>query len=449
MIKPYKSMIHYRTVLLLVFIGLIWSPISAQDDAEATEQAPPPQVGVLRQTDGVSDGYVLFSPIPSNIAYLIDNDGRLVHQWQTEFPILSPYLLENGDLLATTTLPSEGQFPAGRTGRIVRLNWDGDVIWQYELEEQSNEQIHHDIDVMPNGHILMSIWEAVSYDDLATYGIDTTALEPDSTLYYDKIVEIDPASNETIWEWRMLDHTVQSFDESRDNFGVIAANPHLIDLNYNERTANTRDRSHINAIDYDAEHNHIIISAHFQSEIWVIDYNTGDLIYRWGNPQVYDRGLPDNQQLFGQHNPTWLDNGNILIFNNGHADLRPYSSVIEITPPRNAQGGYDLLDGAAYAPFEPTWEYAPNDADEFYARNLSGAHRLMNGNTFITDGPNGRFVEIDADGMVVWEYLSPFWSNNENPRPVSIFRATRYPANYLAFEGRDLIAGNVLPYRIR
>ena len=68
MIKPYKSMIHYRTVLLLVFIGLIWSPISAQDDAEATEQAPPPQVGVLRQTDGVSDGYVLFSPIPSNIA---------------------------------------------------------------------------------------------------------------------------------------------------------------------------------------------------------------------------------------------------------------------------------------------------------------------------------------------------------------------------------------------
>ncbi len=45
--------------------------------------APPPAMprGLVHAKPGVSEGYVLFSPIPSSEIYLIDNAARVVHTW--------------------------------------------------------------------------------------------------------------------------------------------------------------------------------------------------------------------------------------------------------------------------------------------------------------------------------------------------------------------------------
>jgi hypothetical protein len=55
-------------------------------------------------------------------------------------------------------------------------------------------------------------------------------------------------------------------------------------------------------------------------------------LWRWGNPQVYEQGSAQDQQLFRQHDAKWvnddyLDAGKISVFNNDGGGTATASSV--------------------------------------------------------------------------------------------------------------------------
>lgn len=58
-------------------------------------------VGLMLNTSNTYPGYTLFSPKQNAMTYLIDNEGRIVHEWTASkySPGQSSYLLENGHLL--------------------------------------------------------------------------------------------------------------------------------------------------------------------------------------------------------------------------------------------------------------------------------------------------------------------------------------------------------------
>lgn len=424
-----------RHFLLLCYF-LILIPVQAQDDT--------PLFGTVLNTEQVSEGYILFSPIQTNIAYLINNEGRVINQWQSDYRMLSVYLLENGHLLTSVVVPNNA-FPVGGTGRVEEYDWEGNLVWSFDYNTPE-QRLHHDIERLPNGNILMSAWERISPDDFISLGLHPENFpEEGDPLYYDYLIEVNPLTNDIVWEWRFLDHIVQNHDLTLSNYGQPADYPHLIDINFSNLTANVLDRTHINAISYNPDLEQIMVSSHFHSELWIIDHNSGDLLYRWGNPEAYRRGTASDRQLFFQHHPHWLDNGNILIFNNGAQPNREFSTVIEIDPPLLDDGTYHIADNTAYAPTEPIWEYRANPADNFFARNVSGAQRLGNGNTFITDGTNGRLFEITASGEIVWEYLNPVFTDEAFNFRAAIFRATRYHPDYPAFVGRELVPQDIIP----
>ena len=61
------------------------------------------------------------------------------------------------------------------------------------------------------------------------------------------------------------------------------------------------------------------------------------------------------------------------------------------------------------------WSYT---APTFFAQNISGTQRLPNGNTLVTEGPDGWLFEVTKDGMIVWEYVfrySPRVSGRRTP----------------------------------
>ena len=158
---------------------------------------------------------------------------------------------------------------------------------------------------------------------------------------------MDPRTNQIVWQWDVWDHLVQEHDTSKENYGNISESQGKIDINYASETGGN-SWMHMNAIDYNEELDQIIVSIPAYNEIWIIDHTTttqqaatssgglsgkgGDLMYRWGNPNTYQKGDVVPQSLYFQHNVSWVDDfisvsnpyyGKISVFNN---PLRKFTS---------------------------------------------------------------------------------------------------------------------------
>jgi hypothetical protein len=396
-----------------------------------------------------SDGYTLFSPRRSKKTYLIDIHGNVVHTWESRYPSPnSAYLLKDGSLLRPAVKERNRVFAqAGGSGIVQKLGWIGDLLWEFEYSSDQ-VQLHHDIEPLPCGNVLMIAWEYKSAEEAITAGRDPVLLE--DGLWPDHIIEVDPGTDAIVWEWHVWDHLIQDQFPDKENYGVVADHPELLDINHSQGKVLT-DMNHINAIDYHPELDLILLSVHKTNEVWIIDHSTttaeaaghsggksgmgGDIMYRWGNPQVYHTGDADDRQLFLQHDARWIPEGlegagNILIFNNGHRRVRPFSSVVEIVPRVNLDASYAAVPGDAFGPSEPLWIYTAENPEDFYATNISGAQRLPNGNTLICDGPGGTIFEVTRDGEVVWMYVNPFAGHGPRGEQYQVFRAHRYAPDY-------------------
>ena len=428
----------------------------------ASVESNTPPIGLLQNDPASFDGYTFFSPILYGETYLIDNNGDVVKSWDTG-PGLSPYLLEDGSVIHAADIVDNPVFPwGGGTGGVQRYDWDGTLLWEYTYSGP-DYHAHHDIEVLPNGNVLMIAWERKTAAEAVAAGRDPSLLSEDE-LHPLRLIEVEPVGatgGNIVWQWDAWDHMIQDFDATKANFGVVADHPELLDLNYASNIG--PDWHHTNAVDYNADLDQIVVSVHHFGELWVIDHSTttaeaashsggdsgqgGDLLYRWGNPQVYDAGDAGDQQLFRQHDAQWIESGlagegNILIYNNGPG--RPagnYSSIEEIVPPVDGSGSYALVPGEAYGPASPVWSYA--DPPNFYSHIISGTQRLPNGNTLIDEGFTGRIFEVTSAGATVWEYRNPVASTGPmmqgDPAQINpVFRAYRFAPDFPAFSGKDL-----------
>ena len=480
MLTPTMSRPSACSAAVLAAIFLVSAPSwSSAQDSESEEV----ERGLVRNEPGAQDGYTLFTPFASSNAYLIDMQGRVVHQWIGDPSIGSPYLMENGDIVYCTTRPGEKEvFTApGADGLIQRRAWDGTLVWEFEYGGEDHLQ-HHDIAITPDGTVLMIAWELRSNEEALAAGRDP-ALLGDRPLWPDHVVEFDPGPDgaELLWEWRVWDHLIQDHDPSKANYGVVAEHPELVDINGDDKRtrisaeemkrlqalgyvhdaeAATRDaRSdwlHINGIDYNAELDQIVLSVPRFHEVWIIDHSTdiaeaagheggrsgrgGDLLYRWGNPRSYRMGSHDDQVLEFQHDARWIPAdcpgaGRLTIFNNG--SQRKFSSVVELLLEPDANGCYPQEEGMPFGPERPHWEYR---GANLFSDFVSGAHRLPNGNTFICEGRHGRLLEVTPAGEVVWEYRNPIRDNSSSPpgAEFGMFRATRIPADHPALRDKVL-----------
>ena len=389
-----------------------------------------------------SPGLTLFQPMASNVTYLVDSAGTVVQSWPAPGnPGLSVYLLDNGNLLRTTAI---GSGPGGGGGgRVAEVSWNNTELWSFTYFT-ANVLHHHDVEYLPNGNVLMLAWEYLTAAEAIANGRDP-ALISGPTFSPDHIIEVEPdglGGANIVWEWHVWDHLVQDFDNTKANFGVVADHPELINLNF--PAVSTNDWNHCNALDYNAEFDQIVISSQQNSEIWVIDHSTttaeaaghtggnsgkgGDLLYRWGNPEAYDRGLPADKQLFGQHDIQWIEDGrpgegNFIVFNNGlNRPAGAYSSVDEFVPPVDAMGNYTLAPGAAYGPAAAIWSYTDPVPTSLYSNIISGTERLANGNTLITPGIFGTIFEVTPAKATVWSYNNPFPAAGSK----WLFRSRRY-----------------------
>ena len=424
-------------------------------------------VGLLyHDSTNAYQGYTLFAPNTTTTTYLIDMNGRVVNQWEGEYgPYLSVYLLENGNLLKSAVVKHPDDSGNSLFGGFQMFDWDNNLIWEYYNNNQ-----HHDIEYLSHTNTVLVITEDThTKADAIANGLDPNIISGDyiRSLSIIEVKQVGLDSTEMVWKWNAWDHLIQYYAQSKLNYGVISEHPELININYNE---NGQDWLHTNSVDYNETLDQIVISNRNTNEIWIIDHSTtteeaashlggnsnmgGDLLYRWGNSAAYNAGTEADRKLFEQHDANWVQSGmvgesNILIFNNGLG--RPdgfYSSIVEIQPPLNPYGLYDLTSGQYFGPADPTWEYTSDPLENFNSPKYGGSQRLENGNTLICNSNSGEFFEVTQGGQIVWRYINPVNTTGIVEQGTldvgsnQVFRCYRYSPDFAGFAGKDLTPGD-------
>lgn len=468
-----------------------------------------------------ASGYTIFSPFRGKNTYLIDMHGEVVHYWpypegwsvpNAEAIEKHARLLEDGTLLRGVV------DKAGRGGmsgaRYQLVNWDGEVTWEYG-DERPEVSPHHDFRMIWNPELeeqtLMYVAStAISHEAAIAAGVDAAGRD-DISSFPDGMVEVDMEGN-VIWEWNIKDHTVQDHNPRLANYGVIADNPGKMDPNFGRGVGG--DWIHINSFDYNAVLGQVIINNSRFMEVYVIDHgatfvpgdpeesialaasDTGDFLFRWGNPCVYDAGdcpssldegqssTNGHQQVYFSHDIQWIRDrevgpeigdlpgaGNLLIFDNGSGRLgQTFSSVLEFNPydgpmqqgryipemesghnPPSGGGMGASLDSADTLSKQIVWSFRPPMANAMFSTYISGAQRLSNGNTLVCSGAHGHFFEVTPDGEVVWEYVNPVGNRTNGDYGIykimtadaggffnSSFKCARYEPDYPGLQGKDL-----------
>jgi len=416
-----------------------------------------PTIGLRFIDSNVTEGYTLFTPESINKVFLINNCGEIINEWEfTERPGATCYLLENGNLLR-----------AGKESIEIR-DWDNNIVWTFLMDSLGLNQ-HHDIEPMPNGNILCVITDLYPASDVVAIGRNPENLDENFKL--DKIIELQPVGTNAanvIWEWKFIDHFIQDFDSSKLNYGNVANHPELIDINFDN--GHNNDYTHVNAIDYNASLDQILISTRHLDEIHIIDHSTtteeakgstggnfnkgGDILWRWGNVEVYKHGTALDQKLYLQHDAKWvedgyLDEGKITVFNNGGDGTDSFSSI-HLLEPKILNNSY-VIENEVFLPLNYEWSWNGLILEEVVKEGKkSGAHALPNGNFIICETSKGQVSEISRNGDVLWVYKNPVGVEVINQFEVSIgnntnlFRAEKYSIGYVGFLGLDLTPKNII-----
>ena len=434
-----------KTVKALTILSLIISALPNKSYAQE------PTVGLILNDSMAAEGYTLLMPFGYKKTFLIDNCGLIVHEWDSEMPALVTYLLPDGRLL--------------RGGPHVEiLNWNSSKSWVYKIFSPEYSR-HHDMEYLPNGNILISIWDILDRDSAVALGIDTTLINPDKQIWDEVIIEVKPTGATTgdiVWEWHASDHSIQDFNSALPNYGKISEHPELININYPQAENGTPDDwLHFNSLDYNHNLNQIMISCHTLSEIYIIDHSTntnqssghiggngnkgGDLLYRWGNPEAYDQGDEADKQSSGQHDAQWIlsgvHEGEILFFNNR---LGTSESSVDIIDPQFNGSFYPTTSDSVYFPESPSLVVRPKD--DFASAFMSSCQLFNETHLISCESLTGRVTEYDLeDDRLLWEYVLPITSDSivsqgSNHGKNWMFRAKKFAPNYSGFTGKTLTA---------
>ena len=369
-------------------------------------------------------GYTLFTHLPhadapeANVAPgqvdLLDMNGHPVHSWKTPYPVWYPRLQPDGNLVVMLrcTRPIEGRpgfgdyEMGGGTGMLMELDWNSNILF-----EHFDPAMHHDFRKLDNGNYIYVGWEKVP-SELAgkVRGGQKGTEHKDGSMFGDYYREVNSAG-QTVWEWSGIDH----FDPDIDIIGPVHRR--------NEWT-------HVNDVDVMPDGN-ILSDGRYTDGAFIIDRDSGDIIWRWGNVAYLDKetsqiefhSTADPKTMGGPHDghiiaPGLPGAGHMLIYDNG---MYTYSS-------RALEVNIDTGD--------VVW-HSRNDSDPpeyvngrvHFSPYISGVDRMPNGNTLICCGANGVVFELTPEREIVWQFVraEPDYEGNQY---WGIFRAYRYTPDY-------------------
>lgn len=315
-------------------------------------------------------------------AILMDMKGNQLHSWryditkvwEKKYDPLVPehqfwrrvHLLENGDLLAIF----EGY-------GLIKLDKDSNLIWSYA------KKAHHDLYIMPDGKIFVLTREA---NLIPKYNQTEMILEDFISILSPNGEEIRRVSLLKCMENSKFAPLLDTIAKKGDIFHTNTIE--VLDGRLAHRSPAFK-------------RGNVLVSILVLDFIAVVDMENESMV--WGMSGPWKR----------QHQPTVLDNGSMLIFDNNTGGERQ-SRVLEFDPFSN----------------EIHWEYPGTTGSSFYSADCGSSQRLGNGNTLISDTNAGRAFEVTPEKTIAWEFYNPKRAGKNNELIASLFEMIRISPGY-------------------
>lgn len=240
----------------------------------------------------------------------------------------------------------------------------------------------HEFAIQQDGSYYMLGLSSTSQDMSASGGSKSARIQGG-------VIQSFDSSGNLVFEWRGIDHYKVTDD-------IIPGDLLIQNIDF----------EHANSIDVDADGNYLLSNRNL-SEITKINAQNGAIMWRFGGKNNQFKLIGDTLGISCQHFARYVDNGDILMFDNGVYHANPESRAVQ----------YRLDTIAMTATL--TWQYHHNPP--LFADVMGDAERLDNGNTFIGWGDNftESATEVDSNGNVVYEAQLPGSDNS--------YRALKYP----------------------
>jgi hypothetical protein len=321
------------------------------------------------------NGVNIYNSEVSSGGLLLDMQGRIIHTFvdkreqRGRWKLIEPY---QNDLLLVLAVDERA---------IFMMDWDSNVKWVRQM------LFHHDLAVADNGDIY-----AIMDRKRSAPSYSQNELIVDNALV---ILTKDGNIKKEISLAKMV--------AQHKSLLYAAKNQRKKQYIYHKDAWDVFHTNTLEIIDRDVAYGpnkmfkkgQVIFCVRHFDIIGVIDIEKEEIVWAWGLGQ-----------LDYPHHPSLLENGNILIFDNGN--FRRYSRVIELNPATN----------------KIEWEYKADPLPSFYSPSRGSAQRLPNGNTLITESDRGRVFEVTRDGKIVWEFYTHEIDTRKNKR-ATIYRMMR------------------------
>ena len=311
----------------------------------------------------------------------IDRKGQPV--WYYPYESTNP---DKDPLFRNLRLTNDGTITCLDDSSCYEYAIDGKLLWKApddgKISGDSKEHYHHDFKKLADGTYLTAGWKYEYEPNLYNPAIRCQ-------VRYNTLIQYD-ATGKIIWSWNEKDHV-----DRETIFGVYQPSDSLI--------AGT----HMNAFDYDAKENTIVMSCRHNSSIVKIDKKTGKVIYQIG---VYDnrkKSLGFAPLFLHQHGMAILPDHQLLIYdNNSSDDANRGISYPKITI---------LKEPSKNLPAYIAWQYECR-SDRF-PKGILGkggyAMPLPNGNILACMGGANFVCEITPQKEIVWQsFFEKYDSNN-------------------------------------
>jgi hypothetical protein len=362
-----------ETMRALEAIGYAGASIEAEDHA--------PRGVTVYDRARACEGLNLLVSGHAPEAFLYDMSGELLHTWRLPFEAAYPGRFPDSKSLPgawrrARVEPNGDLFAIFEGVGLIKIDVNSELLWAY------GGRAHHELDIAPDGlihvltrkAILLPRWmakEPILEDYVTVLDADGRELSSVSLLECAKNSAY-PEVFEAVYKGGDIFHTnsLQILDgRHAGRLEAFAAGDLLISI---------RELNRLAVVDLEAQRMSWSLAGSWRS----------------------------------QHEPTLLEGGTILLFDNQWQPRR--SRVLELDP----------LSGAEI------WSYQEEQPGRFFSESCGSCQRLSNGNTLISESAAGRAFEVTPAGEIVWEFHNPFRGGQDGTLIAWVMEMIRLPPDF-------------------